>query len=315
MCSEFIGPTEAAALAAARWMGQGDGPAADSAAGEAMRAALERLDLRATVVIGEAEAAADNPLKRGTVVGDGRRVCDLALDPLEGTDLLARGQAGAMSVLAAGEPGGIMAMPDMYMQKIVVGPRAAGVIDIDRSATVNLQAIAKAYGRRVGEITAIILDRPRHEDLIAEIRRAGARIKLIADGDITAGIAAAVSGTGDHVYIGIGGAAEGVIAAAALRCLGGEMRAKLWPLTRRQVEEARAYGIDDIEKTLTTEDLVKGDLVFAATGVTEGEFLKRVNYFRDGARTQTLIMCTRCRWVRFVDTIHLFTDERRAIRL
>ncbi|GAB4251061.1 MAG: class II fructose-bisphosphatase [Thermoleophilia bacterium] len=315
LCNEFIAATEAAALAAGRWMGRGNAVQADAEAAEAMYQALDRMELNGTVVIGEAEEGTGSRLVRGATVGRGGRAYDLAVDPLEGAGILARGQSGAVSVLAAGAPGGIMTAPDMYMQKIAVGPQAAGVIDIDRPVTANLLAVAEAHGRKVGEITVIILDRPRHEDLIAEVRQAGARIKVIADGDITAGIAAAVGGTGDHLSIGIGGAAEGIITAAALRCLGGEIQAKLWPVTRKQVELARGHGIDDIEATLTTADLVKGDLVFSATGVTAGEFLKGVAYFRDGARTQTLVMCTECHRVRFVDTIHLFSDERREIRL
>jgi fructose-1,6-bisphosphatase II len=209
----------------------------------------------------------------------------------------------------------MLAAPDMYMQKIVVGARAAGRVDIDLPLTDNVLAIADAFQRKPQELTVITLDRPRHEDLIAEIRSTGARIKLIPDGDITASISAAVQGTGDHAYIGIGGTAEGIITAAAMRCLGGDIQAKLWPLSRREVQKARELGIDDIEAPLSTDDMVSGDVIFAATGVTRGDFLRGVYYFRDGARSQSLLMCTRCRSVRFVDAIHLFTDERREIRL
>jgi fructose-1,6-bisphosphatase II len=220
-----------------------------------------------------------------------------------------------MSVLVVAAPEHVMSLPDMYMQKLVVGPRAAGRVDIEAPVAYNLHAVADAYDRAPADLTVIMLDRPRHESLVAEVRRVGARIKLIADGDITASIAAAVEGTGDQVYIGIGGAAEGVITAAAMKCLGGEIQAKLWPLSRKEVEQARAHGIDDIETVLRTDDMVKGDVIFSATGVTSGDFLRGIDYFRDGARSHTLVMCTRCRIVRFVDTIHLFSDERREIRL
>lgn len=315
MCAEFTRVTEAAALAAGRFMGQGDSVVADEAAAEAMRAALRELPVTARVVIGEREEGSAGGIRVGDRIGSGSVDCDIAVDPLEGTDTVARGQGGAMSVLVVGAPGQILSLPDMYMQKLVVGPRAAGSIDIEAPVADNLMAVAQAYDRSVADLTVIMLDRPRHESLVADIRKAGARIKLIADGDITASIAAAVDGTGDHLYIGIGGAAEGVMTAAAMRCLGGQIQAKLWPLSRREVEKAAQHGIDDIEMVLHTHDLVLGDVVFAATGVTGGDFLRGVDYFREGARSHTLTMCTRCRIVRFVDTIHLFSDERREIRL
>jgi fructose-1,6-bisphosphatase II len=239
----------------------------------------------------------------------------VAVDALEGSGILARGQGGAISVLAVGAPGSIMSVPDMYMQKMSVGASAAGHIDIDVSIEENLQAIARAYRRKVGEIAVIVLDRPRHEDLVEEIRMAGARIKLIPDGDIMASIAAAVRGTGDHAYIGIGGSTEGVMTAAAMRCLGGEIQAKFWPLSRREIESAKEYGIGDIEHTFRTDDMVQGELVFSATGVSTGDVLRGVDYFYEGARSQTLLMCTKCRMVRFVDTIHLFSDDRSEIKL
>jgi fructose-1,6-bisphosphatase II len=315
-CDEFVPVTEAAALAAGRWAGRGDGWAADAAASEAVISALAGLPIEGTVVVGESESEQGPFLRTGDRVGAaGGRRCDLAVDALECRDGVAWGQGGAMSVLAVGAPGAIMSAPDMYMQKLAVGASAAGSIDIEAPIADNLRAIASAYGLGVEEISVIILDRPRHEDLIAEVRKAGARIKLIPDGDITASITAAVRGTGHHAYVGIGGAREGVVTAAALRCLGGEIQVKMWPLSRREIERAREHGIEDIEARLVTADMVKGDVIFSATGVTTGEVLKGVSFFHEGARTQTLLMCTRCRVVRFVDTIHLFSDDRREILL
>lgn len=315
LCNDFVGATEAAALASGRWMGQGDGEAADRAATEAMAATLDRLPISGVVVIGEGLEGEAARLFVGERVGSGGAPCDLAVDALEGTDIVARGQGGAMSVLAVGTAGRLMSMPNMYMQKLVVGPRAAGRVDIDGRVTDTLSVIADVYGRSVQELTVVILDRPRHEDLVAEVRRAGARIKLITDGDVTAGIAVAVEGTNDQLYIGIGGAAEGVITAAAMHCLGGEIQAKLWPLSRKEVETARQHGIDDIEATLRTDDLVGGEVIFAATGVTEGEFLKGVEYLGWGVRTHSMVMCNRCHEVRFIQSTHLDPDTRRAIRL
>jgi fructose-1,6-bisphosphatase II len=315
LCHEFVSLTEAAALAAGRWVGRGDGRAADAAASEAVIAALARMPIEGTVVVGESGSVEGPFLRTGDRVGAGGRRFDLAVDALECRDSVAWGQGGAMSVVALGAPGAIMSAPDMYMQKLAVGARAAGKIDIEAPIADNLRAIADAYGLEVDEISVIILDRPRHEDLIAEVRKTGARIKLIPDGDITASITAAVRGTGYHAYVGIGGAREGVVSAAALRCLGGEVQVKMWPLSRREIERAREHGIEDIEARLVTADMVKGDVIFSATGVTTGEVLKGVSFFHEGARTQTLLMCTRCRVVRFVDTIHLFSDDRREILL
>jgi len=315
LCNDFARATEAAALASGRWVGQGDAAAADRAAAEAMAATLDRLPIAGVVVIGK-EAGGEVPhLHVGERFGSGGAPCDLAVVALEGTDIVARGQAGAMSVVAVGPAGQLMSMPNMYMQKLVVGPRAAGLVDIDARVTDTLHALARIYERAVEEVTVIILDRPRHEDLIAEVRGTGARVKLITDGDVAAGIAVAVEESQDQLYIGIGGAAEGVITAAAMHCLGGEIQAKLWPLSRREVESAREHGIDDIEATMRTGDLVSGDVIFAATGVTEGEFLKGVEYLGWGVRTHSMVMCNRCRDVRFIHTTHLNADTRRGIRL
>lgn len=315
VCSDFVQATETAALAAAPWMGQGDGDGGRAAASAAMRTAIDVMPIEGTIVIGKGQADGAGELQIGQQVGRGGARCDLALNALEGTDCLAKGQGGAMAVLVAADPGNIMSAPEMYVQKLVVGAQAYGVINIDAPVPENLRAIAAAYGRTIGEITAIILDRSRHEDLIADVRRAGARIKLIGDGDISASMSAAVRGTGTQVYIGIGGSAEGIMTAAALRCLGGEIQVRFWPLSRREIEQARQLGIEDIEATLTTTDMVKGDVVFVATGITQGEFVRGVRYFHEGARTHSLLMCTRCRMVRFIDSTHLFSDERREIQL
>jgi fructose-1,6-bisphosphatase II len=199
----------------------------------------------------------------------------------------------------------------MYMRKMAVGPRARGAIDLRRPVAENIQAIAEAFGRRVNDVTTIVLDRPRHHDLIEEIRAAGARIKLIQDGDVTASISAAVRGTNDHLAIGIGGTRQAILTAAALRALGGEMQAQLWPTSRREIELAQEYGIEDMERVFTSDDLVSGEVIFVATGVSNGDLLRGVRFLADSARTHSLVMCTRCNWVRFVDGTHFFARERR----
>lgn len=304
MCHEFIRVTEAAALAAGRWMGRGDGQAAQQAATAAMHEAFTRVPIFGTVVVGEGDDPDASPLAVGQVVGGGGRACDVAVAALEGANIVARGQAGAIAAVAVGAPGGIMRAPDMYMQKIVVGAPMVGKVEIDAPVEQTVRVIAESLGIKESEVTVIVLDRPRHEDLIDMLRRAGARVKLIPDGDVMAGIAAAVRGSGDHAYIGIGGAPEGIMVAAAMRCLGGEIVAKFWPLSRREIEKARGFGIVDIEACLKTEDLVSGHLIFAATGVTPGDVLRGVHYLPGGARTHSLLMCTKCRQIRYVDSIH-----------
>ena len=216
-----------------------------------------------------------------------------------------------MSMLAVGEPGSLMTLPEMYMRRMAVGPRAKGSIDLRKPVGENIKAIADTFGRNVNDITTIVLDRPRHHDLIEDVRASGARIKLIPDGTVTASISAAIRGTNDHLAIGIGGTRQAVMAAAALRCLGGEVQAQLWPTSRREIDQAREYGIDDVERVFGTEDLAPGDVVFAATGVSNGDLLRGVRFLADIARTHSLVMCTRCNWVRFVDGIHFFARERR----
>src|ERR671937_142401 len=212
---------------------------------------------------------------------------------------------------AVGERGSLPSLPDMYMRKMAVGPLARGKIDLLKPMGENVRAIAEAFGRNVNDITTIVLDRPRHHDLIEEIRRAGARIKLIQDGDVTASISAAIRGTNDHLAIGIGGTRQAVMAAAALRCLGGELQAQLWPTTRGEIEQAREYGLEDTNRIFTIDDLAPGETIVVATGVSNGDLLRGVRFLADSARTHSLVMCTRCNWVRFVDGIHFFARERR----
>jgi fructose-1,6-bisphosphatase II len=275
-----------------------------------MEESLEQLPIDGNIVIGSSEEESDS-LAAGQKIGAGGETFDLAVDPLEGAGIVARGGSGAMSMIAAGDPGSLQTLPDMYMRKMAVGPTPRGKIDLKRPVAENIQAIAEAFGRRVGDITTIVLDRPRHHDLIEEIRQAGARIKLIQDGDVTASISAAIRGTNDHLAIGIGGTRQAVLTAAALRCLGGEMQAQLWPTTRSEIERATEHGIEDIERIWSIDDLAPTEVIVAATGVSGGDLLRGVRYLADSARTHSLVMCTRCNWVRFVDGIHFFARERR----
>jgi fructose-1,6-bisphosphatase II len=310
LCESYARATERAALAGARWLGRADQEGAERDSAEAMRSALEHLPVDGHVVIGTGSDE-DETLARGQRVGAGGEQVDLAVDPLEGRGVVARGGGGAMSMIAVGEPGSLQTLPDMYMRKLAVGPRARAAIDLRRPVAENIRGIAEAFGRSVNDVTTIVLDRPRHHDLIEEIRAAGARIKLIQDGDVTASISAAIRGTNDHLAIGIGGTRQAVLAAAALRCLGGELQAQLWPTTRTEIEEAREYGIQDLEKIFTIDDLSPGEVIVAATGVSNGDLLRGVRFLADSARTHSLVMCTRCNWVRFVDGIHFFARERR----
>ena len=319
---EMVRVTEAAAIESARAMGRGDRNGADKLATEAMRSTMDEIDFAGRIVIGEGERDQAPMLFIGEEVGrahrdpDAPRV-DIAVDPLEGTNLVAHGQAGAITVLAASETGGLTHAPDTYMEKLCVGPVAAGSVDITLSPTENLAAIASALRRKIGDITVVILERPRHDALIAEVRAAGARIKLIGDGDLSAAISCAVSGTGVHAVMGIGGAPEGVITAAALRCLGGEIQARF----RYRSDEERArgdrMGHGDESRVYRTEDLAPGEsLVFAATGVTPGDLLEGVRFFGGGARTHSLVMAYQTKQVRFVDTVHMFDrDAPPRVRL
>jgi fructose-1,6-bisphosphatase II len=318
---EMVRVTEAAAISSARFMGRGERDGADRAATEAMRRTMDEIDMAGTIVIGEGERDEAPMLYIGEQVGrqsDDSPAIDIAVDPLEGTNLVAHGQAGAITVLAASEAGGLLHAPDTYLEKLCVGPVAAGHVDIAASPTDNVHRIAEALGRKVADITVVILERHRHETLIAEVRTAGARIKLISDGDLSAAISCAVSGTGVHAVMGIGGAPEGVITAAALRCLGGEIQARFRFRNDEERARARRMGVDDDEsRVLRTEDLASGEnLVFAATGVTSGDLLQGVRFFGGGARTHSLVMGFQSKQVRFVDTVQMFDRSRPpAVRL
>lgn len=313
---EFVRVTEAAALAAARSMGKGDNQEADRAAVEAMRETMESLPISGTIVIGEGERDEAPMLYIGERVGSGvEPEVDIAVDPLEGTNLVSKGLPNAVAVLAASEQGGLLHAPDIYMEKLIVASPAAGKVSITFPVQANLAIIANSLEREVKDITVVILDRPRHAELIGEVRRAGARIKLIQDGDLSAAISVAVSGTGVHAVMGIGGAPEGVLAAAALRCLGGEIQARFWP--RNDEERARLIemGITDPKRVFTTADLASGkNIIFASTGVTHGDLFNGVDFFGGGARTHSLVMGAASRTVRFVETVHIF-DPRQVARI
>ena len=309
LCESCARVTERAALAGARWLGRADDDAPERDAAEGMRDVLDALPIHGRVVIGSANE--ESPLRVGEEIGAGGESVDLALDPLEGRGVVARGGNGAMSMIAVGETGSLLNLPDMYMRTMAVGPRARGAIDLLKPMSDNIGAIAEAFGRRVNDVTTIVLDRPRHHDLIEDIRAAGARIKLIQDGTVTASISAAIRGTNDHLAVGIGGTRQAVMSAAALRCLGGEVQAQLWPTTRREIEQAREAGIEDTSRVFTTEELAPGAAIVVATGVSNGDLLRGVRFLADSARTHSLVMCTRCNWVRFVDGIHFFARERR----
>jgi fructose-1,6-bisphosphatase II len=318
---EMVRVTEAAAISSARFMGRGERDGADRAATEAMRRTMDEIDMAGTIVIGEGERDEAPMLYIGEQVGrqaPDSPAIDIAVDPLEGTNLVAHGQAGAITVLAASEAGGLLHAPDTYLEKLCVGPVAAGHVDIAASPTDNVHRIAEALGRKVADITVVILERPRHDALIAEVRAAGARIKLISDGDLSAAISCAVSGTGVHAVMGVGGAPEGVITAAALRCLGGEVQARFRFRNDEERARARNMGNDDDEsRVYRTEDLASGEnLVFAATGVTSGDLLHGVRFFGGGARTHSLVMGYQSKQVRFVDTVQMFDRTRPpAVRL
>jgi fructose-1,6-bisphosphatase class II len=312
---EFVRVVEKAAIAAARTMGQGDRKYSDQVAVEAMRQELETVDIDGVVVIGEGERDEAPMLFIGEKLGRGGPGTDIAVDPLEGTNLCATGSANAIAVIASAEKGGLLHAPDIYMDKLVVGPSSRGKVDINAPVEQNLKAIAKALDREVHDLVVIVLDRPRHEKLIADIRRAGARIRLISDGDLSAGISAAVVGTGVHAVMGTGGAPEGVLTAAAMRCLTGEIQGKLVLNKAADRERLQKMGIEDLDRVYRTEDLAPGqNLIFAASGVTDGTLLKGVRFFGEGVRTHTLVMTTSPRRVRFIDTIHAKDDPTVKIR-
>jgi fructose-1,6-bisphosphatase class II len=305
----FLRVSEDAAIEAARTMGQGKRKHSDHVAVEAMRKAMDQLDMRGTIVIGEGERDEAPMLYIGEKVGRGHAddlEVDIAVDPLEGTNLCATGSPGAIAVLAAANKGGLLNAPDCYMDKIVVGPAARDAIDIDAPVATNLKAIAQSLNRDVEDLVVIVLERERHEKLISDIRAAGARIRLISDGDLSAGISAAVRGTNVHAVMGIGGAPEGVLVAAALRCLGGGMRARLVPTKAGQEERMAKMGITDIRRVYTEKDLAPGsNILFVATGVTDGVFMRGVRFFGGGVRTSSLLMSLSERHIRFVDTVRI----------
>ena len=307
-CTRYARATEWAALAGARWLGRADEEAAEEAAAGGMKAALDQMPVDGRIVIG---ARTGEVLTPGGKVGAGGDRVDLALDPIEGRGVVARGGVGAIAMLAVAPEGALLQLPDMYMRTIAVGPRARGVIDLDRPVADNVLAVAESFDRQPIDITALVLDRPRHHDLIEELRAAGTRIKLIGDGTVTASISAAIRGTNDHLSIGIGGTRQAVLSAAALRCLGGGLQAQLWPTSRSQIEAARGLGVEDAMRVFTQDDLAQGDVIVVATGVTNGDLLRGVRFLADSARTHTLVMCMRCNWVRFTDGIHFFARERR----
>jgi len=313
---EFVRVTEAAALSCGRLMGTGDEEACDEAAVSAMRAALETVDIDGTVVIGEGEMDEAPMLYIGEKVGSGTgpRV-DVAVDPLEGTTVLSKGLPRSMTVIAVAEEKCMFHAPDMYMEKLAVGPKARGAIDIDAPIDENLKQVAKCLGKNVSDLVVVILDRRRNEALISGVRKTGARIKLISDGDLSPAIAVAFEDSGVDVLVGIGGAPEGVLAAAALRCVGGEMQGRLWPTSSEEVERAKSMGIEDIRKKLTMDDLVKGnDVIFAATGVTDGELLDGVRYHGIFADTHSLVMRGTTGTIRFIRATHRLDKKPKYVR-
>jgi fructose-1,6-bisphosphatase class II len=319
---EMVRVVEQAAIACAHTMGQGDAHAADHAAVESMRSALDDVPIDGTIVIGEGERDAAPMLFIGEKVGQGAHghaglpAVDIAVDPLEGTNLCATGAPNAIAVLAATSKGGLLHAPDLYMEKLVVGPRAKHAVSLDRPVKDNLKSIARALERDVDDLVIMVLDRPRHEKLIADIRAAGARIRLIGDGDLSAGIAAALDGSGVHAVMGTGGAPEGVLTAAAMRCLGGEIYGRLVVTTPEHEARCRAMGITDTRRIYSSADLASGkSIIFAATGVTDGAFMRGVRFFGHGARTSSMVMQSEPHQIRFIDTIHVTrTDDDLRIR-
>ena len=309
---EAVRLTEAASIASARVMGKGDEKLADQAAVDAMRRAFNEMNIRGTIVIGEGERDEAPMLYIGEKVGRGDATdpeVDIALDPLEGTTITATGGPNALSVIAMADKGNLLNAPDTYMDKIAVGPSAKGAIDIEKSPSQNLRAIADKKGVYVDDLTVIILNRERHEKLIAEVRKTGARIKLIGDGDVSAAISTCFPETGVDVLMGIGGAPEGVIAAAALRCCGGDMQGRLKPRNEKEIERAKKMGIPDIHRVWQLEEMAKGNVIFAATGVTTGDFLKGVRFFKGGAATHSVVMRSKSRTIRYLESRHEFEHK------
>jgi len=304
---EVVRVTEAAALAAARLMGRGDRDGADQAAVTAMRSALNFVQFKGRVVIGEGERDEAPMLYIGEEVGMAEYPkVDIAVDPLEGTNLVATGADNSLTVIAIAEEGAFLHAPDTYMEKIAVGPKACGAIDIKATPTENLRSVAKALKVYVEDLCVVILDRPRHAELIRECREAGARIKLISDGDVAGAISTGKAASGVDILMGIGGAPEGVLAAAALKCIGGDIQGILRFRNQEEIERAKAMGITDLNRVYTINDLAAGEVMFAATGVTFGEYLRGVRFFSGGAYTQSVVMRSKSRTVRVIETTHSF---------
>ncbi|HIU63796.1 MAG TPA: class II fructose-bisphosphatase [Candidatus Avacidaminococcus intestinavium] len=313
---EFVRVTEAAAIACGRSVGRGDKNGADQLAVDAMRKMFDTVNISGTVVIGEGEMDEAPMLYIGEKVGGGGDEVDIAVDPVEGTNLVAKGQPGAIAVIAIAPKGCLLHAPDMYMDKIAVGPRAKGCINIDAPISENLERVAKALERKITDLTVVVLDRERHEGIIEDVRRAGARIQLITDGDVNPVVNAGIEGTGVHMYIGKGGAPEGVLAATALKCLGGDFQARLRPENDEQVARCLKMGIADINHILTIDNLVKGDdCMFTATAITECNLLHGLNYFGGGVRTHTVSMRYLTGTVRFIDAVHSFDRSKLEIKL
>lgn len=310
---DFVKVTEQAALNASRWMGRGERDIADGAAVEKMRAALNAMPISGRIVIGEGERDEAPMLFIGEELGRGGLPVDIAVDPVEGTNLVANGLPNSIAVMAIAERGGLLHAPDSYMQKIAVGPKAAAFIHIDAPVRENLEAVANAYERALSEVTVVILDRPRHRELIREVREAGARIRLISDGDVDAAIATAVEGTGIHVAMGIGGAPEGVLAAAALKCLGGGFQGRLKPRNEEEAERARKMGFGDLDRVLTLDDLVHSQtVVFVATGITDGDLVRGVRFSGNSARTHSILMHAPSGTLRFIESVHRLSARPAA---
>ena len=322
ICIRFACVTEAAALAAAEWAGRGDELEAIKTAREAMAAELARMPIRARVVAGRRGGPTGDSLTVGEEtgsesgpwfstelggppwVGDPPELWDLAVDPLQASNLLARGVDGSLAMIAAGPAGRLLQVPHMYMQKLVVPPEAVGAVDLDAPVADTVKAVAAALGRRPAEVNVVVLDRPRHEELVKQIRRSGARVSLIRDGDVSAALAVASGDAGVDMYVGIGGSTEGILAAAGLRCLGGELQARFWPVSRHQVELVKNAGIEDIETRLMTEDMAGEGVLYAGTAVTGTRFLKAVSYQEDGIHAESMVLCSRCHAVRRIQTVH-----------
>ncbi|HTU81640.1 MAG TPA: class II fructose-bisphosphatase [Candidatus Acidoferrales bacterium] len=301
---DFVKVTESAALAASRWMGRGERDAADGSAVERMRETLGDMEISGRIVIGEGERDEAPMLYIGEELGRGGEEVDIAVDPVEGTNLVANGLPNSIAVMAISERGGLLHAPDTYMRKLAVGPKAAPYVHIDAPVRENIEAVANALEKPINDVCVVILDRPRHADLIRDVRHAGARIKLISDGDVDACIATAIDSTGVHVAMGTGGAPEGVLAAAAIKCLGGNFMGRLQPRNQEEADRAVAMGFGDLDRVLSVDDLVKSDnVIFCATGITDGDLVRGVRFYGNQARTHSILVHS-SGTVRFIESIH-----------